>query len=52
MMGIISFVMAGFGILLGLISLAFAVLGGLLGAMLANRDESSPPPSITTTPLT
>lgn len=51
MMGIISFVMAGVGLLLGLISLAFAVLGGLLGAMLANRDESASPPSVTTTPL-
>ena len=53
MMGIISFIMAGVGIFMGLISLAVAVLGGLLGAMLANRDEPNPPsnPSITTTPL-
>lgn len=49
-MGIISFIMAGVGVFLGLISLAFAVVGGLLGAMLANRDESTPP-SMTTTPL-
>ncbi len=50
-MGIISFVMAGVGIFLGLIALAFSVLGGLLGAMLANRDEQPPPASATTTPL-
>lgn len=50
MMGIMSFVMAGVGILMGLISLAFAVLGGLFGAMLANRDEAAPP-TVITTPL-
>ncbi len=50
MMGIISFVMAGVGVFVGLISLAFAVLGGLLGSMLANRDEPTTP-SVTTTPL-
>lgn len=50
MMGIMSFVMAGIGVFMGLISLAFAVIGGLLGGMLANRDESTLR-EVTTTPL-